>query len=134
MASQITSWANPQLQELCQREAECSGELEEVDEVDDAATLLNRTVLRASDARVHSDVLLSPTVSEPQGVQAFRPSATRLLAQLLEFVRCTYHVVHSFGIVHPAGGPGRSDGLVLLVYVLEDLRHQFEARTHVGEG
>ena len=134
MASQITSWANPQLQELCQRETECPGELEEVDEVDDAATLLNRTVLRASDARVHSDVLLSPTVSEPQGVQTFRPSATRLLAQLLEFVRCTYHVVHSLGIVHLAGGPGRSDGLVLLVYVFEDLRHQFEARTHVGEG
>jgi len=134
VASQITSWANPQLQELSQGETECLGELEEVDKVDDAATLLNRTVLRARDARVHSDVLLSPTLSEPQGVKAFRPTATRRLAQLLEFVRRTYHVVHSLDIGHRAGGPGRCNDRVLLVYMVEDLRHQFEARTDVREG
>ena len=134
VASQITSWANPQLQELCQGETESLGELEEVDEVDDAATLLNRAVLRARDARVHSDVLLSPTVSEPQGAKTFRPTATRRLAKLLEFVRRTYHVVHSLGIVHHAGGPGRYDDRVLLVYVVEDLRHQLETRTDVREG
>lgn len=102
-------------------------------EVDDAATLLNRTVLGASDARVHSDVLLSPTSPKSQGTKTRRPTATRLLTLMLEFVRCT-HVVHSRSIVHLDGGSGRNDSFVLAMYVIKDLRHQLEARTHVGEG